>query len=911
MRMRTTFSLPLLALLAAVLFPGLLSGLDPARSLDQYARLDWTVENKLPGNSVVSLAQPADGYLWIAHRQQLSRFNGIKFHSYRLFSAAEGGHKEITGMTVDNDGALWIGTRGKGLYKYRNDVFEIFIKRDGLSSDYISFVYCDLKNNLWIGTDEGILNRLTGTTFTTFDRSSGLPDSFIYSILEDSRGNLWIGTRGSGLYRFQNERFIHTPVGGESIADVMTIFEDSAGGLWLGTNRGLVNWAGNTVIRYHRENGLTDHVVYSVIQDNDRNLWTGTGDGLFRIRRDISGAARIEKSMDGSVVKYLFEDREKSIWIGTDGKGVTQLRDGKIRTFSTESGLPHEYVVYMHEARNRDLWVGTMDGLVRFEGGRLERESMRTEFSEAVVGPVVQDSAGDIWFGTYGSGLFRIKDGKREHYTTRDGLVGDTIISLFAASGGELWIGSDRGLCSYSGGVFKPYRTMGELLKTEIYCFFEDKKNVLWIGTNKGLIQKRGHDFVRIAGNRVPDNPMVSYIFEDSAGVTWVATKGNGLIRVMDSGNSTVINTQNGLYRDVIYQVFEDGNGFFWMSCDQGVFKVAKKQLNQLADGSIQRIDSIYYGKNDGMKSPETSRWGQHSSIQTADGRLLFGTTNGISIVDPENIKISKTTPAVVLEQIIVNDVAIKRDKEKYAYPSLDYIQFHFRAATLISPEKIKYRYRLEGSEEKWIEVKSNRIKMANYNNLAPGEYTFHVLAANADGIWAEQDTNFTFSYAPRFTQSLVFKLSLLFVLLAAGVLIFLVTRRFLALRRQKDRYKDSSLDQELVQRSMKKLLYVMDIEKVYKDDSLSLQILAEKIAITPHILSQVINEQMEKNFSDFVNGYRIEESKRMLQEADEETSILHICYEVGFNSKSAFYRAFKKFTDKTPSQFQKELKKK
>ena len=129
--------------------------------------------------------------------------------------------------------------------------------------------------------------------------------------------------------------------------------------------------------------------------------------------------------------------------------------------------------------------------------------------------------------------------------------------------------------------------------------------------------------------------------------------------------------------------------------------------------------------------------------------------------------------------------------------------------------------------------------------------------------------------------------------------------------RKLKSKYKDSSLEPEAVERCMKQLLYVMDIEKLYKDDSLSLQLLAKKISISSHILSQIINEQLNKNFSDFVNSYRIEASKKMLQEADEETSILHICYEVGFNSKSAFYRAFKKFAKMTPSQYQKRLKEK
>ena len=160
------------------------------------------------------------------------------------------------------------------------------------------------------------------------------------------------------------------------------------------------------------------------------------------------------------------------------------------------------------------------------------------------------------------------------------------------------------------------------------------------------------------------------------------------------------------------------------------------------------------------------------------------------------------------------------------------------------------------------------------------------------------------------FSNSAIFKILVALVVVLLGVVAFLGYGRYRKYKKAKNKYKDSVLDAAIVEQCMKKLMYVMDIEKVYTNDKLSLQLLSKKISVTPHILSQVINEQMNKNFSDFVNGYRIEESRKRLQEADEDTSILHICYEVGFNSKSAFYRAFKKFSNMTPSQYQKTLKK-
>ena len=617
--------------------------------------------------------------------------------------------------------------------------------------------------------------------------------------------------------------------------------------------------------------------------------------------------------MYGSVVRSIFEDREKSIWIGTDSRGLTRLRDGKIRTFSAESGLPHEYVVFMHEDRDKNLWIGTMDGLVRFDKGVLSRESMKIEFSDAVVGPICEDKEGNIWFGTYGSGLYQIqkKNGKRIKYTIRDGLLSDSIFSLYSDSQGILWIGTSRGLNDFKNGNIKSYRDKAGLLKNEIYSIFEDSKNSIWIGTDKGIVREKNGTFFKVGSDKLPPNLIVSYIHEDEDNIFWIATKGNGLIRVKGENEITTFTTRSGLYSNIIYQVFEDDNGYFWTSCEKGVFKVTKKSLNDVETGTIKRVEYVHYGKNDGMKSQECSRWGQHSSIQTSDGKLLFGTTKGISIIDPVNIKINKIPPSVIIERVVINNRAIKLDKEKFVFRTFGYIQFHFTASTLISPKRITFKYKLENHDNKWTTVKASQIKMAHYRKLPPGKYTFRITAANSDGIWNEEGTSFTFHFEPGFTRSILFKISIALLTLLTAVLLFLGLKKYHLYRKLKRKYKDSFLEPETVERCMKKLLYVMDIEKLYKDDSLSLQSLAKKITISSHILSQIINEQLDKNFSDFVNSYRIEDAKKMLQEADEETSILHICYEVGFNSKSAFYRAFKRFTKMTPSQYQKKLKEK
>lgn len=887
----------------------ILPGLDPYRSVEQYVQEEWTAETGLPGNSIVAIVQTPDGFLWVADRRKLCRFDGLRFDSFHMFDTGDGVQREITAMQTDKQGNIWIGARGGGIFKYENEVFELFGLKEGLSSLFISCLFHDHNDNLWIGTDEGKLNLMSGKKITVYDKSSGLPESHIYCISDDSRGNLWVGVRGNGLYRFQNGKFVHIPVGGINVLDIVSISEDALGGLWLGSNRGLLKGDGVVFTDAGLGKGLSGHLINHIMPDKDRNLWIGSGAGLARIRRDINGGVAVDEALGDTVIRFLFEDQEKSIWIATDGRGLLRLRDGKIKTFSTESGLPHEYIVYMFEDRDKNLFIGAMDGLCRFSGGKLERSAMTVEFSESVVGPITQGADGAIWFGTYGAGLWRSLNSVRTHYSISNGLPSDTIISLCADSNGRIWIGADRGLIMIEKNIISDFRVHHELLKNEIYCIYEDKKQNLWIGASKGLLRLTGDTFSIIATPGVSGDFSVSFIQEDSEGFIWLATRGGGLLRLNGGNQSKAITTSHGLYSNSIYQIFEDRNGFFWMSCERGIFRVLRADLNKIADGAAKRLDFIPYGKNDGMKSAECSRWGQYSSIRASDGRLFFGTTMGVAIVDPENITIAKTAPPAILEKVIVNDMVIRQKKDRQIFEAIDYIQFHFRALTLIAPERIQFKFRLEGYEDKWTEVKSARIRMAHYKKLPAGNYTFQVISASADGVWSEQGTSFSFNYSPRFTHSLLFKILLILLILAICAVAAIAALKYRKFLKQRNKYKDSHLENDVAEKCSKKLLYVMDIDKIYRDDALSLQSLAKKIGVTPHILSQVINEQMSRNFSDFVNQYRIEEAKKLLQDANEDTSVLKVCYDVGFNSKSAFYRAFKKFTNLTPSQYQKSFK--
>jgi len=238
---------------------------------------------------------------------------------------------------------------------------------------------------------------------------------------------------------------------------------------------------------------------------------------------------------------------------------------------------------------------------------------------------------------------------------------------------------------------------------------------------------------------------------------------------------------------------------------------------------------------------------------------------------------------------------------------TIGFMMFFFRAQTLLSQEKIEYKYILEGYDREWRLVKSNQAKIAHYTDLPEGHYKFKVTASNRDGIWNKEGDSVTFSYSPYFYYSPIFKIVVAIIaLFLLSVLYFLIRKGHAKLKLRR-RYKDSPLDANKATLYLNQLLHLMETKKIFKEENISLHSLASMISISPHVLSQVINEKMDKNFSDYINSYRIEEAKRLLLDPkSERLSILYIGYEVGFKSKSAFYQAFKKFTGMTPMQYRK-----
>jgi ligand-binding sensor domain-containing protein len=348
---------------------------------------------------------------------------------------------------------------------------------------------------------------------------------------------------------------------------------------------------------------------------------------------------------------------------------------------------------------------------------------------------------GSLWFGTGGSGLGRLKNGSLTMYTKHDGLANDQVWCLAEDKEGSLWIGTNDGLNRFQNEKFTSYGLNEGLATQMIRMLVMDREGNLWIGGNGGLTEFKDGMFRTYTTTDGMSSDSPRSLYADAQGVLWIGTMGGGINRLKD-GHFAVITTRQGLFEDNNMDIHEDGNGNFWLSGQKGVSRVSKKQLEDVADGKIAVVTATGYGRTDGMRSGVSS--GTTPNVcRTSDGRLWLPTYDGIVVIDPDNIRSQELMPPVIIEQVVIDHKQVEMGRSITQSALKGELEFHYTAPSFTTPEKIKFKYKLEGFDDDWVEVGTRRV--AYYTNIPPGTYRFHVMTSNSDGVWNKADATFSF----------------------------------------------------------------------------------------------------------------------------------------------------------------------
>ncbi|UCH97179.1 MAG: helix-turn-helix domain-containing protein [Candidatus Aminicenantes bacterium] len=927
----------LCAIIIITVFWCQLWGLDPDKPVDQYLLDQWEKSAGIPSNTILSITQTPDGYLWICTLKELVRFDGMKFSiiDFTGDKAIDPAKSTIPdALFVDREGTLWIGSAmGLTSYRYQTGQFKTLTPADGITKDRIRRIKDDMNGNLWISFYSSYVNRFSNGEFTAFNASHGLKGKKINAVIEDRNGNLLFGSRENGVFIYREGKFFQYPIPGLDNVQIITMHEDRKGELWIGTNKGLFRVTEKGTKVYTVRDGLSNDYIICITGDSDRNLWVGTVKGLNRIKKKPDSTIGFESLLKHFIITCLFEDSEKSLWIGTYNSKIKRLKEGKFISYEPLKAHQDEIFFSLFENHRGDTWIGAHGGkLFRCQGRDFIELLEPPQLSGTNILSIAEDAQGNLWLGTNGKGVFQKKNSMFLRFTTREGLTDNLVTSISRDSRGNLWLSTFDGVSvirhrdnSKSGKVIiESFSSRDGLLGKRVHNVYEDKERNIWIAADKGVTVLKDGKKAKKDMKHYLQGVSVTCIYEDLSvpdtgdtggsgeRVVWMATHGAGLKRlILPDGIIVSYSTANGMDTNYIYQFFEDQQENFWLMSDSGILRLSKKELHQFANGRLDMIHCTSFGISDGLKSLEfDNEFSRNSALKTRNGEFWFITKKGISIVNPARVLINKIPPPVVIEEVFFNERSIPLYQEMDAFKGITDFRFHFTAPTFLSPEKIKFQYRLEGFDSQWVFLPPGSERVAWYKNLEPGTYTFQVIACNSDGVWNRTGDAISFTLKPFFYQTLLFKILILIILAALAAAGFYVYKK--QLFGKKAKYKSSSLTPQFADECIKRLTYLMEEEKVYRQADISLPLLAQKLSVPPHVLSQVLNEKLNRNVSDFINSYRIEEAKKILQTpAGARKKMVSIAFDVGFNTIVAFYNAFKKYTNMTPAQYKKEVKNK
>jgi len=742
--------------------------LDPSLKMSQYMLDQWQIPEGLPQNGAGSIARTPDGYLWIGTEEGLARFDGVRFVVFDRSNETAIPSNLILVLHVDRAGRLWIGTQD-GMAVLKNGRFEPYNTVAGLAHVPILSILDDRMGRLWVGTAKGLVEVDQQQRGRVFGMADGLGDANIRALLEDRNGTIWVATATGGLHRFDGSKFESMRLSTGHVPDpVSSMYEDHDGTLWFGTEPGGLYRKSGDHFDIVAPAGRLGEAVRTLTRDRDGNLWIATyGRGLVRLRDGVFSApdANQDLSID---VRSLYEDDEGSLWVGTLGSGLRRLRDGKFVPLGIPEGLQGNVTWSITPRAAGGIWVGTDAGLSMYVEGVFHHVTPPKGFETARARALVEDRKGVLWVGTYGAGMYSRDGGRMTVFNRQNGLSSNTVWEVDEDREGRIWVGTEAGLDVIDNGKVTSMQAMlGVSGPTMVRLIHQDLAGNMWVATDThGLFLIDAHHVQRLGVRDGLPTEQVSAIYEDERGVIWLATTGG--LAVWRDGRITSLAASGGALGQTILEVLEDQQHRIWLTSNKGLTSVPRADLDARARGQSLVLDVHSYDVSDGLRSAEFDGGNSSAGCRTPDGRLWFSSIRGIVAVDPEHIRTNTLPPPVQLEQVIVDASPLELIPGVEVSPGHHQWEFHYTALSLLAAPRSRFRYRLEGFDEDWVDAGNRRT--AYYTSLPPGAYTFRVIASNNDGVWNDTGASFHFTLKPHFYQTFWFVLLCILAILAAAV---------------------------------------------------------------------------------------------------------------------------------------------
>lgn len=733
---------------------------DPDRRISQYAHTAWRIEDGFFNSSVHAIAQTQDGYLWVGTSTGLLRFDGVRFVSWKAEHGERLPSREILDLLAASDGSLWIASRGN------------------LSR--------------W--------NRQKLSNYPTGDNTG--PDR----LLEDSHGKIWFSLQRS-LCEWSGgmTQCYGAEAGVPGFRDRIPLAKDREGNLWLGGDATLVRWSptSHTVYQLTRQPPQAQG-IRALAATSDGTIWVGVARSGpdFGLQRMIDGRWRsfLAGGVDGGqfTVEALYVDREGALWVGTFDQGVYRIYHDVVDHFNSASGLSGDWIWGFHEDREGNLWVATAAGLDRFADTAVVSFSSKEGLCCQEADSLAASRDGGIWTGGDGA-LTYLRDGLVSCLRAGKGLPGAQVTSMMEDHAGRLWVGVDNNLWVRENGVFRRISKVDGSPAGFVTGIAEDKSNV-WITVNSprrilmradGLAIREEYAEPKLPRKVAPDptggiwlgllngdlahlrnGEVATYRFahNDAALVNQVLPNPDGSVLAATTygligwrqGKLLTVTERDGLPCESVYGVTFDHEVNLWLYMECGLGEMKRVDVETWLKNPGSRVSITTFDVLDGVRVGRAAFLGAATS---ADGRLWFANGEFLQTVDPTHVHRNSVPPPIHIEQIIA---------DRKSYPAAGVVrlpaltrdlEIDYTALSFAAPQKVLFRYRLEGRDDSWQEAGTRRE--AFYNDLRPGTYRFRVTACNNAGIWNEQGAALVLVIAPAFYQTARFPALAAFALLS------------------------------------------------------------------------------------------------------------------------------------------------
>lgn len=733
----------------------------------QYRFDTWTTDNGLPQNGLREITQTPDGYLWFTTFDGLVRFDGVRFTNFGKGNTPGIINNRFTGLYGDRDGTLYATTMEDGILTvYRDGTFFSY-NSEQVPGHYIYKIAPDEAGELrFLVEDE---DRTSKSWYYLRD------GQFVFSAKEDrSLENFTFRTKSGAVWTFTPGEAVETrrdgvtnryPLEMKKVNFRVNTFEDRAGNLWLGGTS--VHRLGNGEIRnFGEKEGLPQAIYHSFWEEADGSVWFASGGasspsiGLLQYKNGRLHVWGAESGFPATSIFSIFRDREGSVWLATN-KGLSRLRKRVVNGFGTKDGIAHSEVYPLYRDRQDNIWIGTIKGLSIYRRSSGKFETLELEPADAGAPPeetwrkgkmsvqsLWEDAHGKMWVGVNG-GMFIVENGAAKMVERSRG---HHVFAIREDRRGNVWAATNKGILHYRDYRYIRTLSVKDGLPNEFMTLiFEDSTGKLWFGGFGGLSEFKDEKFINYTTREGLAGSYVRSMYEDAAGTLWIGTYDEGLSRFKD-GRFVNYRAENGLYNNGVFAIEEDARGNFWISSNRGIYRVSRQQLNDFADGKIEKINSVGYSKEDGMLSNECNGGRQPASLRDKDGRFWFPTQEGVAVIDAEAETYNDLPPPVVIESATVEREPVDIRNGLTIEPGQKNIEINFTGISLIKSKQIRFKYKLEGHDADWIDADTRRT--AYYSYLPPGNYRFLVKAANSDGIWNETGARLELQLKPFFYQT-------------------------------------------------------------------------------------------------------------------------------------------------------------